>query len=114
MDSFPEFVRINREEVARFENYLTTQNISVAMVLRQIVEARKDSYELDEEDQFVVGSQGATKENPWVNAVLCTTCIEALVRIQSGIWEWWLQERARGPVDRMCFSAPCVLEANTM
>ncbi|KIM34035.1 hypothetical protein M408DRAFT_325567 [Serendipita vermifera MAFF 305830] len=98
-DSFPEFVRMNREEIHRFEQHLITQNISIAMILRQLVEAREAAYEPDDDDQFGVHSQGAAKENPWANAVLCTTCIDALVRVHAGVWNWWLQERARGPVD---------------
>jgi hypothetical protein len=101
MDSFPQFVRMNRDEVSRFEQYLTSQNISVSMILRQLVEAREAAFEPDEDDQFSMNSQGAAKENPWTNAVLCTTCIDTLVRVQSGVWNWWLQERVRGPLDRM-------------
>jgi hypothetical protein len=101
MDSFPHFVRMNRDEIYRFEQYLASQNISVSMILRQLVEAREAAFEPDDEDQFATNSQGAAKENPWTDAVLCTTCIDALVRVQSGVWNWWLQERARGPLDRM-------------
>lgn len=102
-DSFPEFVRLNREEIARFEQYLSTQNISIAMILRHLVEAKETAYEPDEGDQFETHSQGAAKENPWTNAVLCTSCIDTLVRVQKGVWNWWLQERERGPIDRMSF-----------
>jgi hypothetical protein len=101
MDSFPHFVRMNRDEIHRFEQYLASQNISVPMILRQLVEAREAAFEPDDDDQFTTNSQGAPKENPWTDAVLCMTCIDALVRVQSGVWNWWLQERARGPLDRM-------------
>ena len=101
MDSFPHFVRMNRDEISRFEQYLASQNISIPMILRQLVEAREAAFEPDDDDQFATNSQGTPKENPWTDAVLCTTCIDALVRVQSGVWNWWLQERARGPLDRM-------------
>jgi hypothetical protein len=106
MDSFPHFVRMNRDEIHRFEQYLASQNISVPMILRHLVEAREAAFEPNDDDQFATNSQGAAKENPWTDAVLCTACIDALVRVQSGVWNWWLQERPRGPLDRMSIPSP--------
>ena len=92
---------MNREEITRFEQYLASQNISISMILRRLVEEREAAYESDDDsDEFATHSQGAAKENPWTDAVLCTTCIDALVRVQGGVWNWWMQERARGPIDR--------------
>jgi hypothetical protein len=100
MDSFPEYVRLNREEIDRFEAYLASNNITVPMILQLILRKKEETYEPPEDEQFMMESQGVARGNPWNNAVVCTTCIETLVRVQSCVWEWWIEERKRGCLDR--------------
>lgn len=104
LDSFPEYVRLNREEVDRFEAYLISQGITVPMILQQVVQAKEASFELPEDEQFTMESQGVARGNPWTDAVMCTTCIDTLVRVQSCAWEWWIEERKRGKLDRKSFA----------
>lgn len=95
---------MNQDEVERFEAYLTSQGITTQMILRQIVEAKEAGYVPSDENQFTIGSQGVEIGNPWVDAILCTNCIDTLVRVQGTVWEWWLAERAKGLQDRKYFN----------
>ncbi|KAG8801711.1 hypothetical protein FRC18_007727 [Serendipita sp. 400] len=100
-ESFPQYVRLNRDEIYRFENYLQTNHITPSAVLKGAVAIKEATYseEPSEDDQFVTHSQGVLKDNPWTDAILCTVCIETLVRVQAGPWKWWMQERERGLLD---------------
>ncbi|PVG00708.1 hypothetical protein CPB86DRAFT_754177 [Serendipita vermifera] len=94
MDSFPELIRLNRDEMERLEAHLTHRNLTPQLILQQIVEANERAFEFNEDDQFAMESQGAPKENPWTQALLCTMCIESLVRVKASVWNWWVRERA--------------------
>lgn len=70
-----------------------------------MVEAKEKTFEMTDDDESSLESQGVWRANPWGNAILCTTCIEALVRVQSGVWEWWIKEREKGSLDRVSGNA---------
>ena len=99
-EGFPLNVQRNREEMSRFESYLQTHGITTSTILRQVVEANEAAFELTQDDAMAIESQGVRRSNPWTNAVLCTTCIENIVRIQAGPWQWWMRERETGDLDR--------------
>jgi hypothetical protein len=100
MDSFPELIKLNRDEMERLDAHITYRNLTPQLILQQIVEANERAFEFSDDDQFAMESQGAPKENPWTHAVLCTTCIESLVRVKGSVWNWWLRERASDNVHR--------------
>lgn len=89
MDAFPQYVRMNREEVDRFASYLNSNGITVPRILREVVESKADEFVFDDDQQFQESSQGIAPGNPFSDAVLCTTCIETIVTIQAGPWIWW-------------------------